>query len=400
MYTVVEKTALYELLLDQTPIGPVAWDAVARDHNISFPDKDRDVKSLKLVFSRDLKKSSKQPTGVGEIPYLLQLVRQVEDKTLRVSGARVFGDDVINERAHEMGVEGVEESSNTEEEDEVECVPETEPQFVHVPGTDMNDGPEDQYNFEDLQQPTQTQATQRTQAEEEEVEEVEEEEEVVRNSDKGTRSSGGAARNRGDTRVNRSTRSPTSRSPPQEEEVQEGEEVPRTSGEGTPAQNRGDVTQNSGETFASRSPVTASRSPARSLPSPRRIPSMVSSTQTRRKRKTSLEGASEQILIDRASREDDRRERELTLREREFRLEERDQERRADEARRRERAEEREVARMQREDARESARMQREEARQRRMDEQHTNMMMIMMSMVSGKKPKHKKHNSDGDDTE
>ena len=80
----------------------------------------------------------------------------------------------------------------------------------------------------------------------------------------------------------------------------------------------------------------------------------------------------------------------MTLREREFRLEERDQERRADEARIRERAKEREAARMQREDARESARMQQEEARQRRMDEQHTNMMMIMMSIVSGKKPKHK----------
>ena len=169
MYTVREKTALYELLLDQTPIGPVAWDAVARDHNISFPDKDRDVKSLKLVFSRDLKKSSKQPTGVGEIPYLLQLVRQVEDKTLRVSGARVFGDDVINERARDMGVE---ESSNTEEEDEVECVPETDLQFVDVPGTKLNDGAIDLYNedFETntvgilpglsslscLQQPTQT----------------------------------------------------------------------------------------------------------------------------------------------------------------------------------------------------------------------------------------------------
>ena len=74
-----------------------------------------------------------------------------------MSGTRVFGDDVINERARDVGVE---ESSDTEEEDEVECVPETEPQFVDVPGTDMNDGPEDQYNFEDLQQPTQTQVTQ------------------------------------------------------------------------------------------------------------------------------------------------------------------------------------------------------------------------------------------------
>ena len=143
MYTVREKTALYELLLDQTPIGPVAWDYVARNHNISFPDKDRDMKSLKLVFSRDLKKSSKQPTGVGEIPYLLQLVRQVEDKTLRVSGVRVFGDDAINERACNMGVE---ESSDTEGEDEFECVPETKPQFVDVLGTNLNDGPVDLYN--------------------------------------------------------------------------------------------------------------------------------------------------------------------------------------------------------------------------------------------------------------
>ena len=156
LIAVRENTALYELLLDQTPIGPVAWDDVARDHNLSFPDKDRDVKSLKLVFSRDLRKSSKQPTGFGEIPYHLQLVREVEDKTLRVSGTRVFGDDVINERARDVGVK---ESSDTDEKDEVECVPETEPQFVDVPGTDMNDGPEDQYNFEDLQQPTQTQAT-------------------------------------------------------------------------------------------------------------------------------------------------------------------------------------------------------------------------------------------------